>query len=87
MAGLAWDDEECECHECGGEGCSDCDDEDEGRVQQCCGITLRGTRCQITSDSIYSHIPAFSTAASFLEPLSGGRFCGMHLEQEHEGHT
>ncbi len=80
-----WDDSESECYECGGEGCPECNsdyEESEVEFKQCCGITQRGTRCQISTDSIHSHQRKFADAAERL--ADGHDYCGMHADQEYE---
>ena len=70
----------CDC--CGGDGCEECDDQFEEQLVQCRGITQRGTRCQITSDSVHGQRNKFADAA---EPLTcGSHYCTFHTEQEYE---
>ena len=70
----------CDC--CGGDGCEECDDQFEEQLVQCRGITQRGTRCQITSDSVHGQRNKFADAAV---PLTcGSHYCTFHTEQEYE---
>eukprot|EP00947_MAST-08B_sp_MAST-8B-sp1_P000937 g937.t1 len=60
------------------EDCYECDVVEH--VVQCRGVTQRGTRCQITSDSIYSSNSRFSDAA---QPLADGEeYCAFHSDQQ-----
>ena len=75
------DDDDDSCDYCGGDGCEECDDQFEEQLVQCRGITLRGTRCQITSDSMHGQ-RKFADAA---EPLTcGSHYCTFHTDQEYE---
>lgn len=74
------EDEVPDCYACEGAGCEECDSEYEREIIQCCGTTQRGTRCQITSESVYSHQRKFADAAERL--ASGERYCGFHKDQE-----
>ena len=76
------DDDEC-CEYCDGDGCEECDDDGTvPRTVQCRGITQRGARCQITSDSAHDGQRRFADAA---EPLTcGSHYCAFHTEQEWE---
>ena len=69
------------CEECGGDGCWECGCEDQFEFVQCRGITLRGTRCQITSDSA----SGFGKFADAAYPLTcGSYYCTFHTQQEWE---
>ena len=73
------DEEDDVCVYCGGDGCEECEDQFE--LVQCRGITLRGTRCQITSDSA----GGFGKFADAAYPLtSGSYYCTFHTQQEWE---
>jgi hypothetical protein len=79
--GSSEDDDDGSCDYCGGDGCEECDDQFEEQLVQCRGITLRGTRCQITSDSMHGQ-RKFADAA---EPLTcGSHYCTFHTDQEYE---
>ena len=79
--GSSEDDDDDSCDYCGGDGCEECDDQFEEQLVQCRGITLRGTRCQITSDSMHGQ-RKFADAA---EPLTcGSHYCTFHTDQEYE---
>ena len=69
------------CEECGGDGCWECGGEDHFEFVQCRGITQRGTRCRITSDSANG----FGKFADAAYPLTcGSYYCTFHEEQERE---
>lgn len=51
-------------------------------IIQCRGITQRGARCQITSESVHSYQRKFADAA---EPLAAGEhYCGFHQDQQYD---
>ena len=69
------------CEECGGDGCWECGGEDQCEFVQCRGITQRGTRCRITSDSANG----FGKFADAAYPLTcGSYYCTFHTQQEWE---
>ena len=69
------------CEECGGDGCWECGCEDQFEFVQCRGITQRGTRCRITSDSANG----FGKFADAAYPLTcGSCYCTFHTQQEWE---
>jgi len=73
------DEDDDVCVYCGGDGCEECEDQFE--LVQCRGITLRGTRCQITSDSA----SGFGKFADAAYPLTcGSYYCTFHTQQEWE---